>query len=85
MEYALLEENTIVCIVECEDEKSAEQVGAFPSYPGAMIGDVYEPPTVNSLLAALHKVTEEKDRLSELLIKQEYRLIMLELGIKTGG
>ena len=44
-EYLILSnDNIIENIIVCEDDDTAEAFGAVPSYDGARIGDVYNPP-----------------------------------------
>lgn len=45
MDYCILShKDTISNIIVCDDDETAAQFGAVPSYEGARIGDTYEPP-----------------------------------------
>ena len=45
MEYCIVNsENIIENIIVCEDDVTAAEFGAVPSYDGARIGTSYEPP-----------------------------------------
>ena len=44
MNYCILTNNTITNIIVCDSDEIAAQFGAVPSYDGARIGDVYDPP-----------------------------------------
>ena len=45
MDYCILShKDTISNIIVCDDDETAAQFGAVPSYEGARIGDTYDPP-----------------------------------------
>lgn len=45
MDYCILDsDNLITNIIVCEDDVTAAEFGAVPSYDGASIGTAYEPP-----------------------------------------
>lgn len=44
MNYCIVENGVIENIIVCEDDKTAEVLGALPSYDGADIGATYDPP-----------------------------------------
>ena len=45
MDYCILShKDTISNIIVCDDDETAAQFGAVPSYDGARIGDSYQPP-----------------------------------------
>ena len=45
MNYCILSDaNTIINIIACENDDTAAQLGAVPSYDGARIGDPYNLP-----------------------------------------
>ncbi len=45
MDYCILsDKDTISNIIVCDDDETAAQFGAVPSYEGARIGDTYDPP-----------------------------------------
>ena len=45
MNYCMVEDETIVNMIVCEDDTTAELFGAVPAYEGARIGDPYAPPS----------------------------------------
>lgn len=44
MNYCIVENGVIENIIVCEDDATAAQFGALPSYDGADIGTPYDPP-----------------------------------------
>lgn len=72
MNYCIVHNGIIENIIVCEDDATAAEFGAVPSYEGARIGGVYAPPPPEP--------TESEDT-AALLVDHEYRLTLLELGI----
>lgn len=72
MDYLIIE-NSIITNVIVADERFAISIGAKPYYDGAEIGNEYNPP--------LPEPTVE-ETLLELTADQEYRLCIIELGLK---
>lgn len=44
MDYCIVTNGTIENLIVCEDDATAAQFGALPSYDGAAIGKPYDPP-----------------------------------------
>lgn len=72
MNYCIVKDNIIENIIVCEDDATAAEFGAVPSYEEARIGETYAPPPPEP--------TESED-VASLLVDHEYRLTLLELGI----
>lgn len=72
MDYLIIE-NSIITNVIVADESFAISIGAKPYYDGAEIGNEYNPPRPEP-------TTEEISL--ELHADHEYRLCMIELGLK---
>lgn len=72
MKFLIVENGYVTNVVEA-DEAFADAVGAKPTYAGAAIGDRYAPPPPEPTI---------EETLLELTADQEYRLCMIELGLK---
>lgn len=72
MNYLIVESSKITNIIVA-DEAFAAAIGALPSYEGAEIGGDYSPPA---------PPTTTKEISLELHADHEYRLCMIELGLK---
>ena len=44
MDYLIVSDDIITNIIVCADDATAASFGAVPSYDGARIGDLYNPP-----------------------------------------
>ena len=44
MKFCILSDDIITNIIVCDSDEIAAQFGAVPSYEGARIGDIYDPP-----------------------------------------
>lgn len=62
MDYLVVENNTIVNIVECNSEKDAHLIGALPYYDGALIGEKYSP--IATQEAKMARIEQSKDDLA---------------------
>lgn len=60
MNYCILDENGIITnIIVCDDDATAERMGAVKGYDMARIGELYDPYNY-------HALTEANSRISEL-------------------
>lgn len=59
----MVEDETIVNMIVCENDTTAELFGAVPAYEGARIGDIYQPPipppTLEARVASLENAIEK--------------------------
>ena len=77
-DYCILSnEHIITNIIVCDNDKTAAQFGAVPSYDGARIGDPYNPPPEPEPEPTAEDVT------LDMLADHEERLCMLELTTTT--
>lgn len=77
-----VEDGIIVNTAVFENEEILKEMGYLPDYEGAKIGGEYNPPSLDKLNAELAKQIEFNNNLASLLVDQEYRLTLLELGVK---
>ena len=73
MDYLIITDNIITNIIVCASDEIAAQFGAVPSYDGARIGDLYEPPpapepepTLDERVSALENKKADQTDVDEL-------------------
>ena len=61
MDYCIVNEQNIISnMIVCENDDVAKQLGATSSYPGAKIGDEYDPYNYYALDELKKKVNEQE-------------------------
>ncbi|MGI5906819.1 MAG: hypothetical protein ACOX85_11320 [Candidatus Pararuminococcus gallinarum] len=74
MNYCVLtSKNIIENIIVCNSDKTATEFGAVPSYIGARIGELYNPPPPPEPEPTVEDIT------LDLMAEHEERLCMLEI------
>lgn len=70
MNYCIVHNGIIANIIVCEDDATAAEFGAVPSYEGARIGDVYAPPppppTLEERVEGLEETKAEKTEVNAI-------------------
>ena len=66
MKYCILENGIVTNIILCDDEESANKLGAVTYYDGAKIGSKYDPYNYYALQELRQKVADQEE-LIELL------------------
>ncbi len=89
MNYCVLDNDGLVSnIIVCENDDIAKKFNALPYYEGASIGTRYSPPPepttlerLEALETGLRETKSAQDDTDALLVDQEYRLTLMELGV----
>ena len=66
MTYIIVDDGIIQNLIVCDNDKTANQLGALPGYDGATIGEPYSPPEPEPVLTLEDRVTSLEGDTEEL-------------------